>query len=192
MQRNTAELRTPVLILTARDALESRLAGLNAGADDYLVKPFDLQELDARLRAILRRPGNREADTLEFGGVVFVVTVWDVHVNGQHVDLGRKESALLEELMRIAPRIVVNDRLEEKLYALHESVTTNAIEASVSRLRRKLHAAGAKARIMAVRGQKTRKEGVPDWDAIARDMEQIRHVVEQLLALARADASGDH
>lgn len=142
----------PVLILTARDSLGSRLEGLNAGADDYLVKPFDLQELEARLRAILRRPGYRRVDTLEFGGITFCVTSWGVQVNGQPVDLGRKEAALLEELMRVAPRIVVRDRLEDKMYALHETVTANAIEAIVSRLRRKLQSCGAAARIVSVRG----------------------------------------
>ncbi|MBB3268490.1 two-component system OmpR family response regulator [Azospirillum sp. OGB3] len=150
--RRRASHGVPVLILTARDSLESRLAGLNAGADDYLVKPFDLRELEARLRAVLRRPGPRQTESFELGNLTFDVSSWDARVDAQSLDLGRKEFALLEELMRSAPRIVIKDQLEDRLYAIHEAVTPNAIEAIVSRLRKKLQAAGARVQIATVRG----------------------------------------
>ncbi|MGY0832131.1 response regulator transcription factor [Azospirillum argentinense] len=150
--RQRASQAVPVLILTARDSLESRLAGLNAGADDYLVKPFDLRELDARLRAILRRPGPRQTESFALGNLTFDISSWDARVDARSLDLGRKEFALLEELMRSAPRIVIKDQLEDRLYAIHEAVTPNAIEAIVSRLRKKLQAAGARVQIATVRG----------------------------------------
>ncbi|MFC5357387.1 response regulator transcription factor [Azospirillum himalayense] len=150
--RQRASHGVPVLILTARDALESRLAGLNAGADDYLVKPFDLRELEARLRAVLRRPGPRRTESFELGNLTFDVSSWDARVDARSLELGRKEFALLEELMRSAPRIVIKDQLEDRLYAIHEAVTPNAIEAIVSRLRKKLQAAGARVQIATVRG----------------------------------------
>lgn len=142
----------PVLILTARDDLGSRLKGLNGGADDYLVKPFDLLELEARLRAILRRPGTRKSMVIQFGDVSYDVTTREVLANGTRLDLAKKEFALLEELMRAAPRIVVKDMLEDRLYAFHEPVTVNAIEAIVYRLRKKMTMAQAKVRIETVRG----------------------------------------
>ena len=150
--RNGTALGTPVLILTARDGLESRLKGLNAGADDYLVKPFNLLELEARLRAVLRRPGRRRSDLLEYGDLTFNVPSCEVRVNDRPVDLARREFALLEELMRAAPQIVIKDQLEDRLYAFHERVTPNAIEAIVSRLRKKIQTAGGKMRIVTVRG----------------------------------------
>lgn len=150
--RNKVELGTPVLILTARDELESRIKGLNAGADDYLVKPFDLLELEARLRAVLRRPGRRRNDVLEYGDLTFNVPALEVKVNEHPVDLARREFALLEELMRAAPRVAIKDQLEDKLYAFHERATPNAIEAIVSRLRKKIQTAGGRMRIVTVRG----------------------------------------
>lgn len=142
----------PLIILTARDAVESRVAGLDLGADDYLVKPFDLSELEARMRAVMRRPGDRRPDSVEFSDISFDPAARDVQVRGSSVELGPKEFALLEVLIKAAPRIVVKDMLEDRLYALHEPVTPNAIEAIVSRLRRKLVAARSQTEIVTVRG----------------------------------------
>lgn len=135
--------RLPALIVTARDALDDRARGLNAGADDYIVKPFELVELEARLRAVLRRPGVRQNIILTYGGLAFDTVSREVSVGGIVLDLSRREAALLEELLRAAGRIVVKDTLEDRLYALDQSVTGNALEAVVSRVRKKLAAAHA-------------------------------------------------
>lgn len=142
----------PIIILTARDELESRLQGLNSGADDYVVKPFDMLELEARLRAVLRRPGPRRPETMVRGNLQLDSSTRHVSVLEQTVDLARREFALREDLLRAAPRIVVKDQLEDRLYSFDQDVTPNAIEAVVSRLRKKLIAAGANVKIDTVRG----------------------------------------
>jgi DNA-binding response OmpR family regulator len=142
----------PTLIVTARDALDDRTRGLNAGADDYIVKPFELVELEARLRAVLRRPGVREDIILTFGALALDTVSRETSVGGIVLDLSRREAALLEELLRAAGRIVVKDTLEDRLYALDRSVTDNALEAIVSRVRKKLAAAHAGVRIDTKRG----------------------------------------
>jgi two-component system response regulator QseB len=142
----------PTLIVTARDALDDRTRGLNAGADDYIVKPFELVELEARLRAVLRRPGVREDIVLSYGPLALDTVSREASVRGVLLDLSRREAALLEELLRAAGRIVVKDTLEDRLYALDRTVTDNALEAIVSRLRKKLAAAHASVRIDTKRG----------------------------------------
>jgi len=142
----------PTLIVTAHDALDDRTRGLNAGADDYIVKPFELAELEARLRAVLRRPGVREDVILAYGTLAFDTVTREASVGGTALDLSRREAALLEELLRRAGRIVVKDTLEDRLYALDYSVTENALEAVVSRVRKKLAAAHAEVRIETKRG----------------------------------------
>jgi len=142
----------PALIVTARDALEDRARGLNAGADDYIVKPFELVELEARLRAVLRRPGVREDIILTYGPLAFDTTTREASVGGTVLDLSRREAALLEELLHAAGRIVVKDTLEERLYALNQPVTGNALEAIISRVRKKLAGANAGVRIDTKRG----------------------------------------
>src|SRR5215475_2097584 len=142
----------PTLIVTARDALDDCTRGLNAGADDYIVKPFELVELEARLRAVLRRPGIRDDIILTFGPLALDTVSREVSVRGANLDFSRRETALLEELLRAAGRIVVKDMLADRLYALDRSVTDNAIEAIVSRVRKKLAAAHACVRIDTKRG----------------------------------------
>lgn len=142
----------PIIILTARDQISDRLTGLNSGADDYLVKPFDILELEARLRAVLRRPGARLEEVMTVGNVMVDVARWDVRIEGNSVELARREFVLLEELARVYPGVMAKDRLEDRLYSFDETVTPNATEAVVSRLRRKLIAAHATARIATVRG----------------------------------------
>lgn len=152
LRREERGRQVPVILLTARGGLEDRVKGLNAGADDYLVKPFDLSELEARLRAVLRRPGLRESHVLRFGDLTIEPAALSVRVAGAVLDLARKEYALMEEMLRAAPAIVIKDNIEDRLYSFEEPVTPNAIEAIVSRLRRKLAAAGARVRIDTLRG----------------------------------------
>ena len=142
----------PILIVTARDALEDRLQGLNAGADDYIVKPFDLPELEARLRAVLRRPGTRDELTLCCGELAFDPASRQATVGGVVLDLTRRETDLLEELLRAAGRVVVKDVLEDRMYSFGEAVTPNALEAVVSRLRKRLANAAGGVRIETKRG----------------------------------------
>lgn len=132
----------PVILLTARDGVDDRLRGLNAGADDYIVKPFNLLELEARLRAVMRRSGNRQGTTYCLGEIVFDTVTREAVARGRRIDLTRREAALLEELLRVPGQVITKDLLEDRLYALEDSGSTNALEAAVSRLRRKLAAAG--------------------------------------------------
>lgn len=141
----------PCIVLTARDAVESRITSLDAGADDYMLKPFDIRELEARVRAVLRR-ASRAFVHLSCGNLVFEPEARHASVDGQILDLSRREAMLLEEMLRASPRIVVKEYLEEHLYTYSENVTLNAIEALVSRLRRKLSASNAQVSIHTVRG----------------------------------------
>lgn len=146
------DTHVPVIVITARDALSSRIAGLNAGADDYLLKPFDLLELQARIQAVLRRPRGRHTGILTCGDLKLDISSREGLVGGRTLDLARREAAMLEELLRADGRTVVRDVLEERLYSFNEPVTPNAIEAVVSRLRRKLEVLGSSARILTKRG----------------------------------------
>jgi two-component system OmpR family response regulator len=142
----------PTLILTARDSLDQRISGLNAGADDYILKPFDMLELEARLRAVLRRPGPRLHPVHRFHDLTFDSAARSAKAGDTGIDLTPREAALFEELIRNAGRIVVRDALAERLYGLDEDVSANALEATVSRLRRKLSMAGSSARVETLRG----------------------------------------
>lgn len=152
--RARAPAQLPTLIVTARDAVDDRVRGLNAGADDYIIKPFDLVELEARLRAVLRRPGGRELVAAQgFGRLTYDPASRQAFVDGVDLDLTRREAALLEEFLHAgARRVVVKDKLEERLYSFETDVTSNALEAVVSRLRKKLAGARAGVRIDAKRG----------------------------------------
>ena len=154
LRRLRRELRPdlPALIVTARDSLEARVDGLDAGADDYILKPFDLAELEARLRAVLRRPGARREPSYEFGDLRFDPASRAASVRGGLLQLTRRETSLLEELIRAGGRIAVKDALEERLYGFDEEVSANALEATASRLRRKLAAAGSCVQIESARG----------------------------------------
>lgn len=145
LRRSIPEL--PALILTARDSVDHRLLGLNAGADDYIVKPFHLLELEARLRAVLRRPGRRRDAVYTRGGVCFDPLSREATVSGSPLPLTRREATLLEELLRAPGQVIAKDILEERLYALEDAGSANALEAAMSRLRRKLAAARAGLRI---------------------------------------------
>jgi DNA-binding response OmpR family regulator len=144
--------KPPVLILTARDAVEDRVSGLDAGADDYLVKPFATTEVIARVRALLRRPGGALGVTLQAGNVSFDTIGRDVRVGTTALALPRREGAILEHLMRRLGRVIPKTVLEERLYGIDDELESNAIPVHVHHLRRKLEAAGATAEIHTVRG----------------------------------------
>ncbi len=130
----------PVLLITARDAVADRVAGLDAGADDYLVKPFDLDELAARIRALLRRKSGRTEPHLGHLGVVLDPATHRVTQDGDEVALSPREFALLELLLERPGAILSRGQLEERLYGWGEEVESNAVEVHIHGLRRKLGA----------------------------------------------------
>ncbi|MEF8752986.1 MAG: response regulator [Accumulibacter sp.] len=130
----------PVLILTARDSSADKIAGLDAGADDYLTKPFDLPELQARLRALLRRAGGTATPTLEHAGVVLDPASKRVTRDGEAVSLSAREYTLLLDLLRHRNHIRTRAQLEESLYSWGEETGSNTVEVYVHHLRKKLGA----------------------------------------------------
>ena len=128
----------PVLILTARDATEDRISGLDAGADDYLVKPFDLNELNARLRALLRRSAGRAKVLIEHSGVSLDPATQQVHYNGVLVILTPKEYRLLHELLAQPGKVFTRERLTQLLYGWDEEPESNTLEVNIYHLRKKL------------------------------------------------------
>ncbi len=141
-----------ILFLTARDSPVDRIEGLDAGADDYIVKPFDMDELNARLRAVLRRPGKRMSTILEAGNLKFDVAQRRASVDAQVLDLPRQEAALLELLLRSQGAVVKREEIQRSLYGFDDEVTPNAVDAAVSRLRKRLRSAGAAVEIAVLRG----------------------------------------
>jgi DNA-binding response OmpR family regulator len=142
----------PVLVLTARDTVEQRVAGLDSGADDYLVKPFAITEVIARIKALLRRPEGVLGALLKSGNIAYDTIGRDLRVGDNVLILPRRESAILEHLMRRAGRVVPKTVLEEKLYGIDDELGSNAIPVHVHHLRRKLLDSGATVEIHTVRG----------------------------------------
>ncbi len=132
------KLDVPVLIITARDTVADRIQGLDAGADDYLIKPFDLDELSARARALLRRAAGRAEPLLQRGALTLNPATHEVRLHGTPVDVSAREFALLLALSERAGSVVSRSQLEEKLYGWNEAVGSNAIEVHIHNLRRKL------------------------------------------------------
>lgn len=128
----------PILVLTARDAVEHRVKGLQAGADDYLLKPFDLDELAARLHALLRRASGRSADRIEHGPLTFTASTGEVTLDGVAVDLSRRELALLRALLQHPHKILTGEQLHDCLYGFEQDVESNAVNVHIHHLRRKL------------------------------------------------------
>jgi len=131
---------TPVIVLTARDAPGDRVKGLDTGADDYLVKPFELDELNARIRAVMRRHGGRAEPVLAHGGVTLDPSTRQVTQDGQAVLLSAREFAVLEALMQRPGAVLSRAQLEDRLYGWGEEIESNAVSVYVHQLRRKLGA----------------------------------------------------
>ena len=132
------KLDLPVLVMTARDTVRDRVAGLDAGADDYLIKPFDLDELSARVRALLRRASGRAEPLVERGALVLNPATHEVRWHGEALDISGREFALLAALAERPGAVISRAQLEEKLYGWNESIGSNAVEVHIHNLRRKL------------------------------------------------------
>jgi len=138
IEARRAHVDTPVLVMTARDGLSARVDGLDAGADDYLTKPFHVEELAARIRSLTRRMRGLSVNRIEVGVLSLDVGTSEVSFRGEPVDLTRREFALLQALMENAGKLVRRESLENSLYGLDHVVGNNALEVLVHSLRRKL------------------------------------------------------
>jgi DNA-binding response OmpR family regulator len=128
----------PVLVLSARDTVQDRVAGLRAGADDYLLKPFELSELVARLHALQRRVAGRSVDLIEHGALCFDPAKRSVTLHGKPVELSRRELALLQALLHNGRCVLSQEQVKDSMYGMHDSVESNAINVHIHHLRRKL------------------------------------------------------
>lgn len=132
-------VKTPIIMLTGNTAIEHREQGLDTGADDYLTKPFNLRELSARVRAVLRRTTDQVSNTLVHGSMSLNTQARQCHINGKEVALQPKEFAVLEFLMRHKPEVFSNDALIERVWKADTTATEDAIRTCVMRLRKKLN-----------------------------------------------------
>ena len=142
----------PIIVLTARGELADRVAGLDSGADDYLAKPFAVEELLARLRAVLRRPAGLQPDIARAGRLTYDFGHREASVDGLSLDLPRRELLVLETLLRRLGRTVLRSALEDAVYSFDDEIQSNALDTHVSRLRRKLADADARVEIHSIRG----------------------------------------
>lgn len=140
--------KTPVLILTARDAVEDRVKGLDLGADDYLLKPFEPSELEARMRALLRRAQGEASSVISIGNLTFDPTRGVAKVGERQLELRRREWVVLERLIAKVGKVIPKERLTSEVFGFDDPVAPNAIEVYVARLRRKLEPDGPKIRTM--------------------------------------------
>ena len=143
---------TPVLVATARADVAERVHVLNLGADDYIVKPFSLDELLARVRALLRRPKQIAASILTLGNLTLDTAAMTLQIDGNPVDIPRRELAVLAALLHANGKLVPKQKLEQSIYSFEHDVTPNATEAAVSRLRKRLYVHGSNVKIGAMRG----------------------------------------
>jgi DNA-binding response OmpR family regulator len=142
----------PVLVLTARDGVHDRVGGLRSGADDYLVKPFALEELVARLEAILRRPGQLLGSSLSLANLVFDTESHQVFIDGTPYVFSARETSVLEILLRRQGRVVPKKNVEDHIFGLSGDVASNAVEVYIFRLRKQLAESGARIQIHTIRG----------------------------------------
>jgi DNA-binding response OmpR family regulator len=152
--RTVAQLRPrpSVIVFTALDGLCERVLGLDEGADDYIVKPFETDELFARIRAVLRRPPIASAPHINVDNVSFDPAKRQISVEARPLVLPRRELAIIETLIRSAGRVVLREALEEAVYGFDDEIESNTLDAQISRLRRRLGQSGAKITIHSVRG----------------------------------------
>lgn len=140
--------KIPILVLTARDAVQDRVAGLDAGADDYLLKPFDTAELEARIRALLRRGAGDPSPLLTIGSLSLDRASNETRINGRIIDLRRREAAVLMSLATRAGKIVPKERLAAEVFDFDDPVAPNALELYVARVRKKLQPDGPRIRTL--------------------------------------------
>jgi two-component system response regulator TctD len=131
-------IRTPVLVITARAEIGDKIDVLDLGADDYLVKPFDLRELEARMRAVVRRHSGTPTSRIEIGNVTMDIAAQSIAVGGERIELTRREFRLLELLVPYAGQVVPRERLMDQLFGYENAVNPNALELYISRIRRRL------------------------------------------------------
>lgn len=149
----TRPSRPPVIVLSALDDIPDRVAGLEAGAEDYLIKPFAFEELVARLRVMLRRSGSSDAvPCISVGRLEYDLGSRETKVAGRPLPLPRRELAILDALARRAGRVVMREHLQDQVYGFDDDISSNALEAHVSRLRKRLADAGAGVVLHGVRG----------------------------------------
>jgi two-component system OmpR family response regulator len=149
----------PVLILTARDGVEDRVTGLDLGADDYMVKPFNLSELEARVRALVRRAQSATTARITHGALTLDTAARRAYVGADALELSAREVSLLEALLLGAGRVLSKDQLADRLYGVSDGVGPNAIEVFVHRLRRKIESAGVVIRTIRGLGYLVEKPG---------------------------------
>ena len=137
-QQRSQGLEIPVLILTARDSVTNRVDGLQAGADDYLLKPFDLRELAARLQTLLRRMAGRSVNLIEHGRLADDPSSRETFLGGEPVDLSRREQALLQALLHNKGRVLSSEQLKDSVYGFNDELESNALNVHIHHLRRKL------------------------------------------------------
>ena len=143
----------PAIVLTALDDVPDRVAGLDAGAEDYLIKPFALDELLARIRVLLRRSGaGSRTPSVVVGGLEYDLGSREARIDGLPLPLPRRELAILDALARRAGRVVMREHLESQVYGYDDEISSNALEAHISRLRKRLSEAGAGVMLHGVRG----------------------------------------
>ena len=149
-QHRASDLDTPVIVLTARSQVSDRIGSLDLGADDYVTKPFDHAELEARCRAVLRRKSGNAKTTIEFGGVVFDPVAGHLTVGGEAVTMRNRELRLLELFLNAPGQIFPKNKLADRLFSYDEDVSENAIEVYIGRLRK--HLSASNLRITTLRG----------------------------------------
>ncbi len=154
-------LTLPILVLTARSELNERVEGLNAGADDYLIKPFFVEELAARIQALLRRSAGTPASVLKIGNLSLNLLTREVRNGGETVELSTREFSLLEYFMRSPGRVLTRSQIGQHVWNLHFDTGTNMVDVAIGRLRRKLETPGAPHLIESVRGAGYRFRGGP-------------------------------
>lgn len=141
-----------VIVLSARGEVADRIAGLDVGADDYLIKPFSLDEMLARIRAVKRRPADMVGEAIRAGALVFDLVHEEVEVRGERVDLPRRELRVLAALLKRRGRAVLRESLEQAVFGFDDEVQSNTLDSHISRLRRRLRDRDARLEIHAIRG----------------------------------------
>ncbi|MCH4547310.1 response regulator transcription factor [Rhizobium sp. WYCCWR 11279] len=142
----------PIIVLSARGQLIDRISGLDQGADDYLIKPFDIDEMFARIRAVRRRPAELGSEEIHVGGLVFDLTNDEASVESVRLDLTRRELRVLAVLVKRRGRTVLRESLEQAVFGFDDEVQSNTLDSHISRLRRKLAEANAQVEIHAIKG----------------------------------------